>query len=211
MSSMAPTTAAPIQPGEPIPAEQAYRWSFPGSARTFEFRYHAASLPVLVLVARLVFGFFFFMSGLSKVIQNGTWMGFEWWKGAASGNPGQLIGFLSRARGPFEGLWSSVAQNPTALDILSVLVPLSEVLVGLGMMLGLLTRLSLFGAGLMMALFYTVNMWPRGVPIVNSYVFFVVYFSVLGALGAGRIFGIDAILEAREFVRRRPWLRWILG
>ncbi|ELZ90411.1 terminal quinol oxidase [Haloferax sulfurifontis ATCC BAA-897] len=35
--------------------------------------------------------------------------------------------------------------------------------------------------------------------------------SVVGALAAGRILGLDAYLEAMEFVRRRPKLKYLLG
>ena len=37
------------------------------------------------------------------------------------------------------------------------------------------------------------------------------YLSGLGAIGAGRLLGLDAYLEDLELVRNNRWLRYILG
>ena len=190
--------------------ETTYSTRLPGLQRTFEFRFHAAFLPGLVLVGRLLFGFFFLWSGLAKVIHNGEWMGFGWFKGSAE-TPGELFTFLNYSVGPLHHFWSTVANNSTAMDVLSVLVPVGQVLIGIGLLLGLLTRLSFFSAGLMMLVFYTVNLWPLYNPFLNEYIFYVGMFAVLGALGAGRVLGVDAKIEEHPFIQRHTWLGWLLG
>lgn len=190
--------------------ESSYVTRLPGVERTFEFKFHAAFLPGLVLVGRLLFGFFFVWSGLTKVIHNGEWMGFTWFKGSAE-TPGELFTFLNYSTGPLHDFWSNVANNATAMDVLAVLVPVGQVLIGVGLLLGLLTRLSLFSAGLMMLIFYSVNLWPLYNPFLNEYVFYIGMFAVLGALGAGRVLGIDALIEKRPSVQKRHWLGWVLG
>ncbi len=199
-----------VKPKLPAVNESTYTMSVPGIRRTFEFRYHAAFLPLLVLVGRLLFGFFFLYSGFTKVIHNGEWMGFGWWKGSAE-SPAELFTFLNYSTGPFHGLWSSVANSTVAMDVFSVLIPVSQVLIGAGILFGLLTRLSLFSAGVMMLVFYSVNLWPLYNPFLNEYLFYVGIFAVLGALGAGRVMGIDAWIEERPFVKKHPWLGWVLG
>ena len=192
------------------PNEQSYTWSVPGRAQTFTFRYHTGFVPILVLIGRVLFGFFFLWSGLAKVIHNGEWVGFGWFKGSPE-HPGELFTFLNYATGPFNNLWGDVANNATAMDVLAPLVVVGQVLIGVGLLLGLLTRLSLFSAGLMMLVFYSVNLWPLYNPFLNEYIFYVGIFAVLGALGAGRVLGVDAWLEERPFVKKRPWLGWLLG
>ena len=191
--------------------ESHYATRLPGLERTFEFRFHAAFLPGLVLIGRLLFGFFFLWSGLIKVIHNGEWMGFAWFKGSAE-TPGELFTFLNYSTGPLHDLWRNVANNATAMDALSVLVPVGQVLIGIGLLLGLLTRLALFSAALMMLVFYSVNLWPLYNPFLNEYLFYIGIFAMLGALGAGRVLGVDAWIEKRPFVaKKHHWLGWILG
>ena len=195
-----------------IPAanESTYTMKVPGIKREFEFRYHTSFLPMLVLVGRALFGFFFVWSGLAKVIHNGEWMGIQWFKGSAE-SPGELYLFLNYSTGPFKGLWVEVANNAAAMDVIAVLVVVGQILVGLGIFFGILTRLSFFFAGTMMLTFYSVNLWPAYNPFLNEYIFYIGIFAVLGALGAGRVVGIDAWIEERPFVKKHHWLGWVLG
>lgn len=201
---------APVKNKVVAPTEHTYAWSIPGIARTFEFRYHADFLPILALVGRLLFGFFFIWSGFAKVIHNGEWMGFGWFKGSAE-NPGELYVFLNYSTGPFKGLWVEVANNAAAMDVIAVLVVVGQILVGFGIFFGILTRLSFFSASVMILTFYSVNLWPLYNPFLNEYIFYIGIFAVLGALGSGRVFGVDALIERTSFVTKRPWLSWVLG
>ena len=210
MAIAAPHTLEPVKESVFSPHEQSYTWSVRGWKHTFTFRYHTGFLPVLVLIGRVLFGFFFLWSGLAKVIHNGEWMGIGWFKGSPE-HPGELFTFLNYATGPLNNFWGDVANNATALDVIAPLVVVGQVLIGVGLLLGLLTRLSFFSAALMMLVFYSVNLWPLYNPFLNEYIFYIGIFAVLGALGAGRVLGVDAWLEERPFVHKRPWLGWILG
>lgn len=194
----------------PAANESMYTMTVPGIKRSFEFKYHTSFLPMLVLVGRALFGFFFIWSGFAKVIHGGDWMGFQWFKGSAE-SAGELYLFLNYSTGPFQGLWVEVANNATAMDVIAVLVVVGQILVGFGILFGILTRLSFFFAGTMMLAFYSVNLWPAYNPFLNEYIFYIGIFAVLGALGAGRVVGIDAWIEERPFVRTHHWLGWVLG
>jgi len=202
--------ALAVKNGIPAVRESTYTMTVPGIKRSFEFKYHTAFLPLLVLVGRALFGFFFIWSGFAKVIHDGGWMGFQWFKGSAE-SAGELYLFLNYSTGPFQGLWVEVANNARAMDVIAVLVVVGQILVGFGILFGILTRLSFFFAGTMMLAFYSVNLWPAYNPFLNEYIFYIGIFAVLGALGAGRVVGVDAWIEERAFVTRHPWLGWVLG
>jgi thiosulfate dehydrogenase [quinone] large subunit len=51
--------------------------------------------------------------------------------------------------------------------------------------------------------------WRRG--LVNGDLFGLVLFLTVIVVGAGRVLGVDAYLEATDAVKNRPWLRYLLG
>ena len=51
---------------------------------------------------------------------------------------------------------------------------------------------------------------PNGYFIDSSFVYMLLLFG-LGAWGAGRILGVDQVLEASPIVEENPWLRYLLG
>jgi uncharacterized membrane protein YphA (DoxX/SURF4 family) len=87
------------------------------------------------------------------------------------------------------------------------LIVLGATAVGLGMVTGLLTRVSALVGTLMMFSFYTADMPPTNgwfeVQLVQMFAFFLV-----ASLGAGHVWGIDALLRQRETSR---WWYWMLG
>lgn len=185
--------------------ETTYSVSLRGFTRSFEFSFHPAFLPVLVLTGRLLFGFYFLWAGLSKVIHDGHWVGLSYFK------DGELLFFLGTSTGPLKSVFVDWSQSSTALSVIAPLVIVGQVMLGVGLLLGILTRLSLFFAGTMMFVFYLVHLWPANNPFLSEHIFYIGIFAVLGALGAGRVLGGDALIEKLPFVRNHPWQRWILG
>jgi thiosulfate dehydrogenase [quinone] large subunit len=92
-------------------------------------------------------------------------------------------------------------------------------LTGLALILGAFVRWSAFWAAVLMMLYWAAALQGgllAGLPLEHGWVIddHVVYASLLfglGAIGAGRILGLDARLERTEFVRNNPWLRYLLG
>jgi thiosulfate dehydrogenase [quinone] large subunit len=47
--------------------------------------------------------------------------------------------------------------------------------------------------------------------VVDDHLVYAALLFGLGAIGAGRILGLDAYIEDMEFVQKNGWLRWLLG
>ena len=89
-------------------------------------------------------------------------------------------------------------------------IPLGELLIGLGLMLGVLVRLASFWGAFLMVFFYLGNAdWAHG--YVNGDLFGFLMFVLVGTLAAGRIMGLDAMIERLAFVRQHPALKYLLG
>ena len=186
--------------------ENHYTVRIPWVGREYRFAYHAGFLPWLTLGGRLVFGFYFLYGGFDKLFTNGAWMGLAEFK------KGELHAFLAFAD-PSWGLGSVYkgwAANPTIVDILAPLVVFGEFFIGVTLILGLLTRIGFLSAAVMVFMFYLANA-PANNPFLDEYLFYVGIFATLGALGAGRIFGLDYYVEQTAFVQKNRWLTWLLG
>ncbi|MFQ5933614.1 MAG: DoxX family protein [Dehalococcoidia bacterium] len=158
--------------------------------RRIEFSYHSLIVPFL-LIMRVTFGFIFGWSGFQKLIE-----GFS------------AEGFLTHATsGPLHGWFAGMAGN----EVVEGLVVWGEILIGLSLMLGLLTRFaSLAGATLVM-LFYLSQFPPEHNPFMDYYLVYILVFSMLSALGAGRVVGLDKYVERLPIVQRYPLTLYLLG
>jgi thiosulfate dehydrogenase [quinone] large subunit len=166
-----------------------------GNAIKFDYAEGVAGY-VTVLV-RLVTGWWFFHAGLGKL---------------TAAEPFDAAGWLVQGTqgAPIHGFLAWVGQTPLLLEFTNVVVPVGETLIGLGLLVGALTRLAAFFGGFLMTFFYLGNAdWAHG--YVNGDLFGLLLFAIVGVFAAGRIFGVDAILEKTEFVQNRPRLRYLLG
>lgn len=157
-----------------------------------------------VLALRLTFGYAFLAAGLEKVLESGwTAQGYLANVAAANGNP-------------LEPMFAWMATTPWFVSFVDVAVPWGELLIGLGLIVGLLVRLAAFWGATMMAMFYFGN-WSIEHGIVNSDLAYVVVFLAIAAFGAGRIIGLDAVVENYEFsdgrtlLEKYPRLDYVLG
>ena len=186
--------------------ENTYTVHVPGVERNYTFSYHPAALPWLVLVGRVVFGFYFLYGGFDKLFTNGKWLGL------ANFKTGELHSFLAFAD-PHWGLgsvYNEWAKNPTMMNAIAPLVIVGEFFIGTSLILGLFTRIGFLSGGIMMFSFYLANR-PANNPFLNEYIFYIGTFATLGALGAGRILGFDSWIERQKLVQRFPVLTWFLG
>lgn len=146
------------------------------------------------LFMRLLVGWWFLHEGLDKYVTPG---------------PFRAGWFLEKTGTVVSPLLTALANGPGEAAV-NVAVPLGELLIGLGVILGALTRLaSLFGASMMLVFYLGNEAWRRG--FVNGDLMGLVLFLTIFVLGAGRVRGVDAYLEGTRFVRAHPWLRYVLG
>jgi thiosulfate dehydrogenase [quinone] large subunit len=121
-------------------------------------------------------------------------------------------GFLTNATsGPLGGWFQSLGTNQLALDVINPLVIWGQILIGLALATGLFTRFALFWAGAMVMMFYLAQFPPANNPFMDEHLVYIIVFMLLGALGAGRILGLDALAERLPWVRRNRAATLLLG
>lgn len=165
--------------------------------RTDAFDDAGSAATYLLLAVRLITGYWFLHAGWTKFA-------------FVAGEPFDATGYLANADSPIAWLFGFVAETPWLLEFTNVMIPLGEFLIGLGIILGALTRLAAFFGGFLMVLFYLGNAdWAHG--YVNGDLMGLLLFAIVGIFAAGRVVGVDGFIEDTEFVEQRPWLRYLLG
>ncbi|MFC6862519.1 DoxX family protein [Halomicroarcula sp. GCM10025817] len=145
---------------------------------------------------RIVTGWWFFHAGVTKLIEDGL---------AFTYGPAYMQQMTGTALGPIP-VWMG---NNLAW-LIKPGVPLFETLIGLALMAGVLVRLASLGGMIFMTLFWIGNA-GFGHGLVNGDLMGLLLFATMLILGTGRYYGLDAIIEKLEFVKRRPRLKYILG
>jgi len=104
-------------------------------------------------------------------------------------------------------MWAG--QTPWMLGFTNFMIPLGETLIGLGLVVGGLVRLASFFGAFLMVFFYLGNAsWSHG--LVNGDLMGLMLFVTMGVLGAGRVLGIDSIIEDMDFADSRV-AKYLLG
>jgi len=158
------------------------------------FRYADIILP-FVLAMRLAMGWIFVWSGFDKLLGDWTSAGF----------------LVNSTKGPLEAWFVDLGTNSAAVDVIDGLVIWGQILIGIALILGVATRFTLFWAGAMIFMFYIAQFPPAQNPFLDEHIIYIGVFLLLGALGAGRILGLDALVERLPFVRRIPGAEYLLG
>lgn len=151
-----------------------------------------------LLMFRLVAGWWLLHAGLDKI--------WAWPFSAGWFVGGQAAG---TSLGPFVTLFDS----GLALTFVEWAIPLGQTAIGLGLILGALTRTAAFFGAFLMMFFYIINgetgAWSHGV--VTGELLGILIFGVLATLGGGRVLGIDAYLAETSFFENHPRLRYLIG
>jgi thiosulfate dehydrogenase [quinone] large subunit len=177
--------------------------------RETQFNYSEHWLGYAILGLRVVMGWTLLQGGLTKLV---TYLD------ADPANNWTAAGFLANAipeGNPLVGVWGAMAGSP----LVDALVMWGLTLTGLGLILGALVRWNAFWGAVMMMFFWAASLQGglmAGLPLAHGWVVddHLVYAALLfglGAIGAGRILGVDAYLEDLELVENNRWLRSILG
>ena len=159
-----------------------------------ELEGHPTLRPFMVLL-RLAVAWVFLWAGFDKLVN-----GFD------------ATGFLVNATsGPLKDAWVWLGESETAVAIINPVVISTQLLMGVALFSGAGTRLALFGAAVMMFLFYLAQFPPEHNPFLDYFVVYILVFALLGALGAGRTVGLGSHLEQLEIVQKHRWLTYLLG
>lgn len=159
-----------------------------------------------VLALRLMMGYAFLHAG---------WTKFAFVSGEAFDATGYLKFAVPKNGGPAVDTFLAVANTPWLVAIVNVAIPWGEFLIGLGLIVGTLVRLAAFFGALMMAMFYLGN-WDVAHGVINGDFAYMLVFLAIGAFAAGRIIGLDSLIEnyqigGERLVERYPKFRYVLG
>lgn len=181
-----------------------------------EFKLSMTELSILGL--RLLIGILMFFAGIEKVL-------YTTWGGHTSGWSASFYLTNIAGGGAFNPWFQSIAGNG-----ISSLVMWGEVAIGLGLILGLLTRLASFFGIIMNGLFWVSqymaksrnatgalvvnagpwgNGWSNG-PLNENFIIVCLYI-VFILVGAGLIYGLDKYVHDLEIVKNNSWLKAIFG
>lgn len=155
---------------------------------------------LVVALLRVAVGIIFLTAGLEKVLGAENWsaagflqfatggsLGWPWFTGEPA--EGQIFN-------PTNAFWVSLAANDTAMTVINVLVPYGQIGIGIGLILGLLTRFSA-AMGTLMMLFFFIAAWDFEFGVVNQHLTYALVTFVLGYLGTGNFYGLDGMLADR--------------
>lgn len=134
---------------------------------------------VLVLL-RIVVGWHFLYEGLDKAL-GGGWTARE---------------YLRTADGLFAGVFHWMAETPSVLSAVDLLNVWGQIVIGLGLMLGLFTQVACAGGMVLLALYYVAH--PPVHALVNTTLIELTALAALSVVRTGRIVGIDRLLALRR-------------
>ncbi|MFB6115158.1 MAG: DoxX family membrane protein [Candidatus Nanohalobium sp.] len=172
-----------------------------------------------VLGLRVMMGWIFLTSGLSKLIDNGfayKYASIYLSKATPVAVPDISMSFpevlgapgiLLVEAGTFvvEPLMNIFA----SLSFIGPLVVLTELLLGTALLLGVLTRLAAVGGSVLMVFFYYGNAeWKHG--LVNGDFVYMAVLVALAAFNAGKIYGADSYIS-KNLRPENKWLKLVLG
>ena len=177
--------------------------------RETHFEYSEHWLGYAIIAMRVTMGWVLLQGGVTKLI---TYLD------ANPENNWTAAGYLMNAipeGNPFMGMWAGMAGSP----LIDLLVMWGLTLTGLGLILGALVRWNAFWGAVMMLFFWAAALeggLMAGLPlahgwVVDDHLVYAFLLFGLGAIGAGRILGIDGRLEELAVVEKNRWLRWFLG
>ncbi len=152
---------------------------------------------------RLALGFMFLYGGYEKIVTE-------------LGGQMSTTGFLASRKGPLAFLFTGMSGNP----VVEGLLVYGELLIGISLMVGIVTRVGGISGAILSALLYLSTMPAMAAgftgsyfdyllennALINQYIIYVLVFAAFVFLVPGRFFGADGILQNTRFVQHRPVL-----
>jgi thiosulfate dehydrogenase [quinone] large subunit len=180
---------------------------------------HTKGLQVVFGLLRLMLGWTFLWAFLDKTfalgfatgrLEDGTIDRTVGWIDGVSPTAG-LIGF--GLTDTFQGMYQSLTgfqmtdAGPVVAGWVDWVYMLAMLLIGLGLLTGVMTRIAAVGGIAWMAIFYTATaIWPEHNPFLDDHVINAVVLVGLILANAGRYLGLGRIWQQVGFVRDRRWL-----
>lgn len=112
---------------------------------------------------------------------------------------------------PVSALYASMASNSVLLESINIIIPATQVLIGLAILIGVFVRLAAFGGALQMIAFYLGGWEGDILALFDSMLIYAILFLAIGAFAAERIIGLDSYIEELNIVQKYPKLKYILG
>jgi len=162
-------------------------------------------------ILRVAVGLIFLLAGIHKAFM--------------SAQPFNAAGFLQHATNgtpllstPVEGviynptqpIWAALGANAAVMPFVNWLVVFGEIAIGAALVLGLATRFAALMGSLMLA-FFLFAAWDFQNGLVNEHLAYLLVTGFVGYIGAGRYYGLDALVEKIQVIRQAPQLRYVLG
>ncbi len=156
---------------------------------------------ILAGLARISLGWVFLWAFLDKTFgfgfateKEGAWLD--------GGSPTQ--GFLEfGTKGPFADFYQSIAGAAWA-DWLFMLGLLG---IGLGLILGVMVRISAWAGAVLLFLMWTAVLPPENNPFMDDHIVYALTLLLLAEMGAGRWLGLGSWWEGQSAVKKSPVLR----
>ena len=120
------------------------------------------------------------------------------------------------AASPVSGLYAWMAGSGMLMEFINVIIPLTQVLIGVALIFGGFVRLAALGGALQMTAFYLGGWEGEILALFDSTLIYAVVFLAVAAFGAGRILGADRYIEqmqvgGEKLVEKYPKMRYLLG
>lgn len=165
-----------------------------------------------IAILRVALGSGFLFAGLDKALDfAGTGKAFTAAGYLKFGTGGAWLGSDPKTVvNPTHDFWVGLAGNASLMSIIDTMVVFGEVAIGVALILGLASRFASYAAVLMMGLFYVSN-WSFANGPFNEQFMYGITALVLAVVGAGEYYGLDAIVDRMEFVKKAPILRYVLA
>lgn len=151
---------------------------------------------ISISLLRISLGFLFLYSGVTKILNT------DW----------SSIKYLQNAK-TFTGMYSWMAQ-PSILPYINSINEWGQILLGISLVLGIGMRLSTTLGAILMTLYYFALPFPHPNPqsfIVDEHVIYALIMIYLGAVRAGRIYGIETWCSKLPLCSKYPKLRKLIG
>ncbi|MCG8450380.1 MAG: DoxX family protein [Pirellulales bacterium] len=170
--------------------------------RKVEFEYSERGIGYAITIARVAMGWIFTQAGLDKILDP------EW---TAAG----FLQFAIPEGNPFASLWAGMVGSP----LVDNLVQWGLFLIGVSLILGFFVRWAALWGAVMMVLFWMASLQGglgQFLPlehgwVIDDHLIYAALLYFLGAVGAGRILGLDAVIERSDFVKNNSWVKFFTG
>ena len=162
-----------------------------------------------IAILRIGVGIIFLWAGLEKVMAPEPWSAAGFLQFGTAGSLGWPFVAGEIAEGtifnPTQAFWAGLATNEAVMSVINILVPFGQIGIGIGLILGLLTRFSA-AMGTLMMLFFFIAAWDFEFGIVNQHLTYALVTAFLGLIGAGNYYGLDRSLGESASPGVRRWL-----